>query len=125
VFEYRALRKMFGPKKDEVTVEWRKLHNEELHKLYSSPDIIRQGMWHAFQRRQKCTSFWWESPKEIDYSEDQGVDGIRMDLGKTGLVGVDWIRLAQDTDRWRAVVSALMNLRVLAPHRHCVTILMR
>jgi hypothetical protein len=43
-------------------------------------------------------------------------DGIRMDLGETGLVSVDWIRLAQDRDRWRAVVSAVMNLRVLAPH---------
>jgi hypothetical protein len=42
-------------------------------------------------------------------------DGIRMDLGEIGLGGVDWIRLAQDRDRWRAVVSAVMNLRVLAP----------
>jgi hypothetical protein len=42
-------------------------------------------------------------------------DGVRMDLRETGLVGVDWIRLAQDRDRWRAVVSAVMNLRVLAP----------
>jgi hypothetical protein len=41
--------------------------------------------------------------------------GIRMDLGETGLGGVDWIRLAQDRDRWRAVVSAVMNLWVLAP----------
>jgi hypothetical protein len=42
VFENRVLRRTFGPKRDEVTGEWRKLHNEELHKLYSSPDIIRQ-----------------------------------------------------------------------------------
>jgi hypothetical protein len=42
-------------------------------------------------------------------------DGIRMDLGEIGLGGVDWIRLVQDRDRWRAVVSAVMNLRVLAP----------
>jgi hypothetical protein len=42
-------------------------------------------------------------------------DGIRMDLREIGLVGVDWIRLAQDRDWWRAVVSAVMNLRVLAP----------
>jgi hypothetical protein len=42
-------------------------------------------------------------------------DGIRMDLGEIGLGGVDWIRLDQDRDRWRAVVSAVMNLRVLAP----------
>jgi hypothetical protein len=42
VFENRVLRRIFRPKKDEVTGEWRKLHNEELHNLYSSPDIIRQ-----------------------------------------------------------------------------------
>jgi hypothetical protein len=42
VFENRVLRRMFGPKRDEVTGEWRKLHNEELHTLYSSPNIIRQ-----------------------------------------------------------------------------------
>jgi hypothetical protein len=42
-------------------------------------------------------------------------DGIRMDLRESGLEGVDWIRLAQGRDRWRAVVSAVMNLRVLAP----------
>jgi hypothetical protein len=42
-------------------------------------------------------------------------DGIRMDLMEIGLEGVDWIRLSQDRDRWRAVVSAVMSLRVLAP----------
>jgi hypothetical protein len=42
-------------------------------------------------------------------------NGIRMDLTEIGLGGVDWIRLAQDRDRWRAVVSAVLNLRVLAP----------
>jgi hypothetical protein len=42
VFENRVLRRIFGPKRDEVTGEWRKLHNDELHNLYSSPDIIRQ-----------------------------------------------------------------------------------
>jgi hypothetical protein len=42
VFENRILRRIFGPNRDEVTGEWRKLHNEELHNLYSSPDIIKQ-----------------------------------------------------------------------------------
>jgi hypothetical protein len=42
VFENRVLRRLFGPKRDDVTGEWRKLHNEELHILYSSPNIIRQ-----------------------------------------------------------------------------------
>jgi hypothetical protein len=74
VFENRVLRRMFGPKRDEVTGEWRKLHNEELHNLYSSPDIIRQvksrrmrWVGHvAWERREKCTMFWCESPKERD-----------------------------------------------------------
>jgi hypothetical protein len=49
--------------------------------------------------------------------------GIRMDLRETGLGGLDWIRLAQDRDRWRAVVSAVMNLRVLAPRNElCMVI---
>jgi hypothetical protein len=43
VFENTVLRRIFGPKRDEVTGEWRKLHNEELHNLYSSPDIIRKS----------------------------------------------------------------------------------
>jgi alpha-glucosidase (family GH31 glycosyl hydrolase) len=72
-------------------------------------------MWHAWERREKCTRFWWESPKERDHLEDQGVDGVRMDLRQIGLGCVDWIRLAQDRNRWLAVVSAVMNLRVLAP----------
>jgi hypothetical protein len=64
VFEDRVLRRIFGPKRDEVTGEWRKLHNEELHILFSSPNIIRQiksrrmrwaGMWHAWKRRGMCT----------------------------------------------------------------------
>jgi hypothetical protein len=42
VFENRVLRRIFGPKRDEVTGEWRTMHNDELHNLYSSPDIIRQ-----------------------------------------------------------------------------------
>jgi hypothetical protein len=76
-------------------------------------------MWHAWERREKCTRFWWESPNKRDHLEDQRVGGkmgsewILAKLAWGG--GVDWIRLAKDRDRWRAVVSAAMNLRVLAP----------
>jgi hypothetical protein len=72
MFENRVLRRIFGPKRDEITGEWRKLHNGELHNLYSSPDIIRRikqgkcggrGMWHAWERGEMCTGFWCESPK--------------------------------------------------------------
>jgi hypothetical protein len=68
VFENRVLRRIFGVKRDEVKGEWRKLHSEELHNLYSYPDIVTQvksrrmrwvGMWHVWERRGKCTRFWW------------------------------------------------------------------
>jgi hypothetical protein len=68
----------------EVKGEWRKLHNGDLHVLYSSPDIIRQiksrrmrgrSMQHAWERGEKCTGFWSESPKERDHLKDRGVDG--------------------------------------------------
>jgi hypothetical protein len=65
-----------------------------------------------------CTRFWWESPKERDHSEDQNVGGrvgSQLILGRLAGEGVVWIRLAQDRDRWRAVVSAVMKLLVLAP----------
>jgi hypothetical protein len=84
VFENRVLRRIFGPKRDEVTGDWRKLHIEGLHSLYSSPNSIRQikkgkrggrDMWHACERRRNCTGFWRESQKERDYLKDQGVDG--------------------------------------------------
>jgi hypothetical protein len=85
VFENRVLRRIIGPKSDNVAGEWRNLHSEELHTSYSSPNVIRQmklrrmgwaghvacGMWHAWERREKCTTLWWESPKERDHLEDQ------------------------------------------------------
>jgi hypothetical protein len=66
VFEDRVLRRIFGPRMDEVTGEWKKLHNGELHNLYPLPDIIRQiksrrmrwaGMWHAWERGETCAGF--------------------------------------------------------------------
>jgi hypothetical protein len=84
VFENRVQRRIFGPKRDEVTGEWRKLHNEELHNLYSSPDIIRQvksrrmrwaGHVARMGEERKCTRFWWDSPREGDHLEGQGVVG--------------------------------------------------
>jgi hypothetical protein len=78
VFENRVLRRIFGPKRDEVIGEWMKLHNEELHNLYSSPDTIRQiksrqingwDTWHAWERREECTRFQWERKKETDHKK--------------------------------------------------------
>jgi hypothetical protein len=106
VFKNSALRRIFGPESVEVTGEWRKLHNGELHNLYSSPNIIRQiksrilrwlGMLHAWKRTEKCTGFWWESPEEREQTEDRGVNGRmgpKWDIGWR-----EWsVHLAQDRD---------------------------
>jgi hypothetical protein len=88
VFENRVLRSIFGPKRDEVTGEWRKLHSEELHILYSSSDIIRQaksrrmtwaGMWHAWER---CV-----------YRVLMGKPEGKRPLGRLGRRWEDWIRM--------------------------------
>jgi hypothetical protein len=71
-------------------------------------------MWHEWEGREKCTKFWWESPKERDHSEELGVDG-RMGSYEIDCDCVEWVRLAQDRDRWRAVVSAVINVRVVSP----------
>jgi hypothetical protein len=127
VFENRVLRRMFGPKRNEVIGEWRKLLSEEFHNLYSSPDIIRLGKsrrmrWAGHVARMgeerkvyKVLVGKPEGKRSLGRPSRRWENGIRMDLGETGLRGVDWIRLSQDRDRWRAVVSAGMNLRVLAP----------
>jgi hypothetical protein len=69
-------------------------------------------MWNAWERRGKCTRFWMEIPKEKVYLED---DEIIMDLRDISCGDVEWIQLAQDRDRWRALESTVMNLRALAP----------
>jgi hypothetical protein len=71
-------------------------------------------MWHAWKMREKCTRFWWESPKERDHSEDRGVDERMRSEWMIGWECVEWIELAQDRDWWRALVNTAINLRVLA-----------
>ena len=76
VFENRVLRKVFGPKRDEVTGDWRKLHNEELSDLISLPSIVRVvksrrmrwagGMWRVWGRGEVCTGFWSGNLRESD-----------------------------------------------------------
>ena len=84
VFENRVLRRIFGPKRDEVTGEWRKLHNEELNDLYSSPNIIRvvksrRIRWAGHVARirggEVHAGIWWGHMRERDHLGDQGVDG--------------------------------------------------
>jgi hypothetical protein len=129
MFENRVLRRIFRPKRDEVTGEWRKLHNEELNNLYSSPDIIRQvksrrmrwaGLVARMREERKVYKVLVGKPegkRPLVRPRRRWKDGVRMDLRKIGLRGVDWIRLAQDRDRWRAVVSAVMD----EPSGSCAT----
>jgi hypothetical protein len=112
VFENRVLRRIFGPKRDEVMGEWRKMHNEEHCDLYSSPSIIRiiklrrmrwAGHVARMGRRGTLIDYWWESQRKRDKR-----DNIRM----VGWGDVDWIGLAKDWNRWRALVNSVLNLQV-------------
>jgi hypothetical protein len=84
MFENVVLRRIFEPKRDEVTGEWRKLRNDEPNDLYFSPNIVlliksRRMRWAGHVARRVIgelyTGFWWESLREIDYLEDPGIDG--------------------------------------------------
>jgi hypothetical protein len=111
----------FRPKRDEVTGEWRSLHNEGLHDLYASPTIVRmiksRMRWagHAARMgkgRGVCRVLMGKPEGKRDHCGDPAVDGrIRWIFRKWGK-GMDWIELAQARDRWRALTNAEMNLRV-------------
>jgi hypothetical protein len=112
VFENRVLRIIFGPKTDEITGEWRKLRNEELHILYSSPTIIRQiesrrMRWAGHVARMGEERNVYEvlmgkpqGKRPLERPRHGWEDGIRMDCKEIGWGSVDWIQLAQDRDRW-------------------------
>jgi hypothetical protein len=124
VFENRVLRRIFGPKRDGVTGEWRKLHNEELHNLYSLPSIIRiiksrRMRWagHVARMGEKRNVYMLlvgkpEGKRPLGRPRRRWINNSKMDLLETGLYVVDWICLAQDSYRWRALVNSVMNLRV-------------
>jgi hypothetical protein len=118
------LRRIFGPKRDRVTGGWRKLQNEELHNLYSSPSIIRikksrRMRWagHVARMGEKRNVYRLlvgkpEGKRPLERPRRRWIDNIKMDLLDIGLNVVDWIGLAQDRYRWRTLVNSVMNLRV-------------
>jgi hypothetical protein len=72
-------------------------------------------MYRGWGRREACLGFWWGNLREKDHWGDvrrKCENNIRMDLQEVGCGGMDWIGLAQDSDRWREIVNAVMNLRV-------------
>jgi hypothetical protein len=118
-----VLRKIYGPKRNGVTGGWRKLHNEELHNLYSSPSIIRiiksrRMRWaeHVARMGEKRNVYRLliekpEGKKLLGRPRRRCMDNIKMDLLDIGLNVVDWIGLAQDRYKWRALVNSVMNLQ--------------
>ena len=120
----KFLPRIFGPRRDEVTAEWRRLHNEELTDLYPSPNIVRviksrRMKWAGHEARMGEERGAYrvlvgkpEGKRPLGRPRRRCVDNNRMDLQKVGCGYVDWIGLAQGRDRWRRLVSAVMNLRV-------------
>jgi hypothetical protein len=123
VFENRVLRRTFGPKRDEATGEWRRLQNEEVNDLSSSPNIIRviksrrirwAGHVAGMGEERGAYRILVGRPEErrpLRRPRHKWEDNIKMNLQEVGW-GMNWIELAQDRDRWWALVNAVTNLRI-------------
>ena len=123
MFENMVLRRIFEPRSDEVTGEWRRNYNEELNDLYSSPNIVRmiksrRMRWAGHVARMGEERGVYrvlvgkpEGRRPLGRPRRRWVDNIRMELQEVGCGYMDWIGLAQYRDRWRTLVSAVMNFR--------------
>jgi hypothetical protein len=122
VFENRVLRRIFGPAWDEIIGEWKKLHNEELNDLYSSPNTFRviksirmRWEWHVIRMEERGGSYRDllgkpEGRRPSARPRRRWEDNIKMDLQEMGWWGMDWIDVAQDRDSWWVFVKAVMSL---------------
>jgi hypothetical protein len=124
MYSHTVLIRIFGPKRDQVTGEWRKLHNKELNNLYSLPNIVRV----VKSRRMRLAGHVArmgkergvhrvlvgkpEGKKPLGRPRRRWEDNIKMDVQDVGGGRGDWMELAQDRERWRALVSTIKNLRV-------------
>jgi hypothetical protein len=123
VFENRVLMRIFGPKREEDRA-WKKMHNNELHSLHSSPNIVRviksrRMRWAGHVARMRegrgVYSVLIARPKgkrSLERPRHRWEDNIKMNLRETGIDGANWIRLAQDRVQWRAFVNTVTNIRV-------------
>jgi len=124
VFENTVLRRIFGSERDEVTGEWRKLHKEELNDVYCSSNIVRviksrriiwAGHVACFGERRGVYRVMVgkrEIRRPLGRPRRRWEDNIKMDFQEVGGGSMDWIELVHDRNRWRALVNAVMNLRV-------------
>jgi hypothetical protein len=115
--------RIFGPKKEEDG-SWRKLHNDELHNLYSLPNIVRviksrRVRWAGHMARigegrgvYRFLVGRPESKRPLGRPRHRWEDNIKMDLMQIGIDGANWIQLAQNRVQCRAGVNTVMNLRV-------------
>ena len=113
--------RLFGPKRD-ANGEWRKLHNEELHKLYRSPNTARviksrrlRWVGHVVRMEEGRTAFeiltgTLAGKRTLGRPRRRWEDNIRMDLKEIGIYMRNWIDSAQDRDYWRSPVNATLNL---------------
>jgi hypothetical protein len=116
------LRIIFRPKRNEVTGEWRKLHNEELNDLYSSLTIVRviklrRMRWAGHVARMgegrgmhRVLMGKPEGKRPLGGLRRRWKDNIKVDLQEVGCRDIDWIELAQDMNRWRALVNVVTNI---------------
>jgi hypothetical protein len=116
-----VLRRIFGPKREEVGL-WKKVYNDELHSLYSSLNIVRMIKSRRWTRHVACLGDGRcvyrvlvgmpEGKRPLGRPRHKWEDNIKMDLRKTGVDGANWIQLAQDRVQWWTFVNTVMNLLV-------------